>query len=182
MINVVDFHKTYRETVAVAGLSFRVGPGEILGLVGPNGAGKTTTLRAVAGIIPPTQGSLAVAGHDIVADPVAAKRQMAYVPDDPKLFESLTIWEHLEFVAAAYRVADFGTKADALLRQFELEEKRNASAQELSHSHGERVDRPARAGRQRHRSQFASAGAGRGYLHASIDSAPRQTALLRPGG
>lgn len=139
MINVVDFHKTYRETVAVAGLSFHVGPGEVLGLVGPNGAGKTTTLRAIAGIIPPTLGSLVVAGHNVVSDAVAAKRRMAYVPDDPKLFESLTIWEHLEFVAAAYRVADFATKAEALLRTFELEEKRNAPAQDLSRGMRQKV-------------------------------------------
>jgi ABC-2 type transport system ATP-binding protein len=139
LINVVDFHKTYRETVAVAGLSFQVGPGEILGLVGPNGAGKTTTLRAVAGIIPPTLGSLIVAGHDIITDPVAAKQRMAYVPDDPKLFESLTVWEHLEFVAAAYRVADFQAKAGELLKQFELEEKRNAAAQELSRGMRQKV-------------------------------------------
>jgi ABC-2 type transport system ATP-binding protein len=132
LIEVADFHKMYRDTVAVSGLSFRVGPGEILGLVGPNGAGKTTTLRAVAGIIPATQGRLIVAGHDVAADPVAAKRRMAYVPDDPKLFESLTVWEHLEFVAAAYRLRDFRAKAEELLRQFELEEKRNAPAQELS--------------------------------------------------
>ncbi|MGD0655881.1 MAG: ABC transporter ATP-binding protein [Thermoguttaceae bacterium] len=132
MIEVVDFHKMYRDTVAVAGLSFRVGPGEILGLVGPNGAGKTTTLRAVAGIIPATQGRLIVAGHDVAANPVAAKRKMAYVPDDPKLFESLTVWEHLEFVAAAYRLGDFRAKAEELLQQFELVEKRNAPAQELS--------------------------------------------------
>jgi ABC-2 type transport system ATP-binding protein len=132
LIEVADFHKMYRDTVAVSGLSFRVGPGEILGLVGPNGAGKTTTLRAVAGIIPATQGRLIVAGHDVAADPVAAKRKMAYVPDDPKLFESLTVWEHLEFVAAAYRLRDFRAKAEELLRQFELVEKRNAPAQELS--------------------------------------------------
>jgi ABC-2 type transport system ATP-binding protein len=139
LINVIDFHKTYRETVAVAGLSFHVGPGEVLGLVGPNGAGKTTTLRAIAGIIPPTLGSLIVAGHNVASDAVAAKRQMAYVPDDPKLFESLTIWEHLEFVAAAYRVADFAAKSESLLRTFELEEKRNASAQDLSRGMRQKV-------------------------------------------
>ena len=94
MIRVVDYHKTYRDLVAVAGLSFEVAAGAMLGLVGPNGAGKTTTLRALAGIIPPTRGQLLMAGHDIVADPVAAKRQLAYVPDDPKLFDALTVWEH----------------------------------------------------------------------------------------
>jgi ABC-2 type transport system ATP-binding protein len=125
--------------VAVAGLSFEVAPGEILGLVGPNGAGKTTTLRAIAGIIPPTQGRLAVDGKDVVADPVAAKRQLAYVPDDPKLFDTLTVWEHLEFVAAAYRVNDFGPKASGLLAQLQLEEKRNTIAQELSRGMRQKV-------------------------------------------
>jgi ABC-2 type transport system ATP-binding protein len=132
LIQVIDFHKAYRETVAVAGLSFEVAAREILGLVGPNGAGKTTTLRALAGIIPPTQGRLLLCGHDIVKDAIAAKRQTAYVPDDPRLFEALTVWEHLEFVAAAYRVDDYQRKGAELLKQLRLEEKRNTLAQELS--------------------------------------------------
>jgi len=110
-----------------------------MGLVGPNGAGKTTTLRAIAGIIPPTQGKLSVAGHDVVADPVAAKSALAYVPDDPKLFDTLTAWEHLEFVASAYRVANFEARASYLLAQFELEEKRNTAAQELSRGMRQKV-------------------------------------------
>src|ERR1700678_3802225 len=129
LIRVNDYHKTYRETIAVAGLSFEVPAGAIFGLVGPNGAGKTTTLRALAGIIRPTRGRLYVAGHDVVNDPVAAKRELAYIPDDPKLFDALTIWEHLQFIASAYRVTDFAPKGEALLRQFELEEKRNTMAQ-----------------------------------------------------
>lgn len=132
MIRVDDLHKSYRETVAVAGLSFEILPGQILGLVGPNGAGKTTTMRAISGIIPPTHGMLTVAGHDVVKDPVGAKRQLAYVPDDPKLFDALTVWEHLEFVASAYNVKDFAGKGTALIEQFELTEKRNTVAQELS--------------------------------------------------
>ncbi len=86
LIRVEDYHKTYGETVAVAGLSFHVETGQILGLVGPNGAGKTTTLRAIAGIIPPTEGRLSVAGYDLATESVKAKQQLAYVPDDPKLF------------------------------------------------------------------------------------------------
>ncbi len=65
LIQVVDFHKSYRETIAVAGLSFEVAGGQVLGLLGPNGAGKTTTMRAIAGIIPATRGNLVVAGHDV---------------------------------------------------------------------------------------------------------------------
>ena len=131
MIVVEDYHKNYGDTVAIAGISFQVAPGEVLGLVGPNGAGKTTTLRALAGILMPTRGRLSIAGHDLAREPVAAKAALAYVPDDPKLFDQLTIWEHFRFVAAAYRLRDWVPAAEELLRQFELEEKRNALASEL---------------------------------------------------
>jgi ABC-2 type transport system ATP-binding protein len=139
LIRVEDFHKTYRDTVAVAALSFHVPAGAILGLVGPNGAGKTTTLRALAGIIRPTRGALTIAGHDVLNDAVAAKRELAYIPDDPKLFDALTTWEHLEFIASAYRVADFAAKGTALLQQFELVEKRDTMAQELSRGMRQKV-------------------------------------------
>ncbi len=139
MIEVVDYHKAYRDMVAVDGLTFDVQPGQVLGLLGPNGAGKTTTMRAVAGIIPPTRGRLVVAGYDVVANPVEAKRRLAYVPDDPKLFDALTVWEHLRFSAAAYRVADWQGEAAALLDQFELTPKRDALAQELSRGMRQKV-------------------------------------------
>jgi ABC-2 type transport system ATP-binding protein len=139
VIQVIDYHKSYRDAVAVEGLSFDVQPGQVLGLLGPNGAGKTTTMRAIAGIIPPTRGRLLVAGHDVVADPVAAKQHLAYVPDDPKLFDALTVWEHMLFTAAAYRVKDFEPEANALLEQFELTAKRDAMAQELSRGMRQKV-------------------------------------------
>jgi ABC-2 type transport system ATP-binding protein len=132
LIQVTEFHKAYRGAVAVEALSFSVGPGEIMGLLGPNGAGKTTTMRAIAGIIPPTRGKLIVAGHDVVAEPVAAKRLLAYVPDEPRLFDALTVWEHLQFIASAYRLTDFEADGALLLEQFELTAKRDALVQELS--------------------------------------------------
>jgi ABC-2 type transport system ATP-binding protein len=139
LIQVFDYHKTYRDLTAVAGLTFEVRAGAILGLVGPNGAGKTTTLRALAGIIPPTRGKLVVAGHDVVADPVAAKHQLAYVPDDPKLFDTLTVWEHLEFIASAYRVERFERLATQFLELFELVDKRDTITQELSRGMRQKV-------------------------------------------
>jgi ABC-2 type transport system ATP-binding protein len=139
MIQVVDYHKVYRQTIAVAGISFDVQAGQILGLLGPNGAGKTTTMRAIAGIIPPTSGKLIVAGRDVVADPVGAKRELAYVPDDPKLFEALTIWEHLQFMADAYRVANWQGYGEKLLEQFELTDKRDTPTQELSRGMRQKV-------------------------------------------
>jgi ABC-2 type transport system ATP-binding protein len=138
-IVVEDFHKAYGQTIAVAGISFQVAPGEILGLVGPNGAGKTSTMRALAGILSPTSGRLLIDGHDLALKPVAAKSALAYVPDDPNLFESLTVWEHLRFIAAAYRVDDWSARAETLLDQFELTEKRDALASELSRGMRQKV-------------------------------------------
>ena len=89
------------------GRCVRAGAGAVLGMVGPNGAGKTTTLRAIAGIIPPTQGQLRIAGHDVVRQPKLAKQCLAYIPDEPKLFDSLTVWEHIRFIAATYQVEQF---------------------------------------------------------------------------
>ena len=139
LIQVNDYHKVYRELVAVESLSFEVPAGAVMGLVGPNGAGKTTTLRALAGIIPPTRGRLVVAGHDIVLDPVAAKQHLAYVPDDPKLFDTLTVWEHLQFMGTAYRVPNFAARGTELLELFELTEKRDTMAQELSRGMRQKV-------------------------------------------
>src|SRR6267378_3494355 len=127
-ITVEHLSRTYASSsgtfTAVDDLSFHVAPGEIVGLIGPNGAGKTTTLRALAGILRPTRGRLTIAGHDLASEPVAAKAALAYVPDDPHLFEHLTVWEHLRFVASAYRVNDWQPRAETLLTQFELTEKR----------------------------------------------------------
>lgn len=139
MISVTDFSKNYDKTLAVQDLSFEVASGAILGMLGPNGAGKTTTLRAMTGVLQPTRGTLAIGGHDVVKDPVAAKQQLAFVPDDPRLFDALTVWEHLDFIAAAYRVPDFAAAAEALLEEFELSDKRDTAARELSRGMRQKV-------------------------------------------
>lgn len=132
MILVDAFAKLYGDLVAVDGLSFDVAPGEVLGLVGPNGAGKTTTLRAIAGIIAPTRGRIVIAGHELARDPVEAKRRLAFIPDEPQLFEYLTVEEHLRFVARMYGVADGSSRGEALLDELQLVEKRRALPTELS--------------------------------------------------
>lgn len=132
MIDVDHLTKTYDRVLAVDDLSFHVGAGEILGMVGPNGAGKTTTLRALCGILPATSGSLALGGHDIARDALRAKRLLAYLPEEPKLFDSLTVWEHLQFVASAYGVPDWKPHAEALLSRFQLAEHREKLAEQLS--------------------------------------------------
>ncbi|MGI9464658.1 MAG: ABC transporter ATP-binding protein [Aestuariivirgaceae bacterium] len=139
MIKVTDFSKSYGSFRAVKNLSFDVGPGGILGLVGSNGAGKTTTLRTLSGIIGPTSGTLEVAGHNIVNDAIAAKRSLGYIPDDPRLFDTLTVWEHLAFSAAAYGVENFEPRAETLLDLFELTDKQDNLAHDLSRGMRQKV-------------------------------------------
>ena len=132
MIEVEGLQKLYGEFPAVQGLSFQVGPGEVLGLVGPNGAGKTTTIRSIAGIIIPTSGRIRIAGHDLGTDPVAAKGNLAFIPDEPHLFEYLTVEEHLRFVGRLYRVADVADRIPGLLEELDLTDRRKALPGELS--------------------------------------------------
>ena len=132
MIEVRNLCKRYGAFTAVEDLSFDVRAGDVLGLVGPNGAGKTTTLRSLAGIIPPSAGSITIAGHDLRADPVAAKRALAFFPDEPRLFDYLTVRQHLAFIARLYGVADHEAKAAALLDEFEIADKANQLPGELS--------------------------------------------------
>jgi ABC-2 type transport system ATP-binding protein len=136
---VEDFSKSYKQLQAVDGLSFEVKPGDVLALVGPNGAGKTTTMRTIAGIIAPTQGRIRIDGFDIVEQAIEAKRRLAYVPDDPHLFDALTVEEHLVFAAAAYRVDDWKERAEALLARFDLTEHRTKPAIELSRGMRQKV-------------------------------------------
>lgn len=132
MIEVAGLTKLYGEFVAVNELSFTVQPGEVMGLVGPNGAGKTTTLRCLAGIIPPTRGVMRVVGHDLAVQPIPAKQQLAFFTDEPRLFEYLTVWQHLNFVARIYGVTDFEPLGRALLEELEIADKRDRLPGELS--------------------------------------------------
>ncbi len=132
MIEVDALTKRYGNFTAVRDLSLAVRPGEVLGLVGPNGAGKTTTLRCLAGIIPVTGGAVRIAGHVLADDPVAAKRALAFFPDEPRLFDYLTVRQHLNFVARIYGVADHEALAQPLLDEFEIADKADQLPGELS--------------------------------------------------
>lgn len=132
MIDVREFKKAYGSTLAVAGLTFQVQPTHVWGLVGHNGAGKTTTMRAISGLLPPSSGSLSVGGHDVTATGMQAKCQLAYLPDDPQLFDTLTVGEHLRFTAATFRLQGYAEQAKSLLEYFELAEKIDTPAEDLS--------------------------------------------------
>ena len=132
VIQVLGFSKAYDNEIAVDDLSFDVGAGDVLGLVGPNGAGKTTTLRALTGIIPFSGGQLTVNGFDVDLQPLDVKQRTAYVPDDPQLFNDLTVHEHFAFTASVYGVDDWTRKMERLLERFDLLGKVNARAGDLS--------------------------------------------------
>lgn len=132
MIEVEGLTKLYGEFTAVKDLSLVVRPGEVMGLVGPNGAGKTTTLRSLAGIIPSTRGTVRICGNDLASQPIAAKQRLAFFTDEPRLFDYLTVWQHLVFTARIYGVAGFEAVAEGLLVELELAGKRDALPSELS--------------------------------------------------
>jgi ABC-2 type transport system ATP-binding protein len=132
VIEVESLSKLYGEFRAVQSLTFRVAAGEVVGLVGPNGAGKTTTLRSIAGIVRPSDGRIRVAGHDIERDPVAAKAALAFISDEPHLFDYLTVEEHLRFIGRLYGVADAPVRIPPLLAELELTDKARVLPGELS--------------------------------------------------
>jgi ABC-2 type transport system ATP-binding protein len=132
MIEITGLSKLFGTFTAVRDLTFSVRPGEVLGLVGPNGAGKTTTLRTLAGIIPPTRGQVSIGGHDLLKNPIEAKRELAFFPDEPRLFDYLTVRQHLAFVARLYGVADHETLAQPLLEELEIADRIDKLPGELS--------------------------------------------------
>jgi ABC-2 type transport system ATP-binding protein len=142
-ISVEHFGRTYTTATgtvpAVDDLSFQVSAGEIVGLIGPNGAGKTTTLRALAGILKPTSGHVRIDGHDLIAEPIEAKRRLAFMPDEPHLFEYLTVAEHLRLIARLYAVEDFERRSRALIDELELTGKEDSLPGELSRGMRQKV-------------------------------------------
>lgn len=105
MLRIDHLTKKYGTKLAVDDLCLHIAPGEIFGFIGHNGAGKTTTLKACCGIIGFDSGSITVAGHDISKDPIQAKQALAYVPDNPDMYEFLTGIQYLNFVCDIYGVS-----------------------------------------------------------------------------
>lgn len=140
MLSIKGLSKSYSKNVvkAVDNLSLEVKPGEIYGFLGPNGAGKTTTIKMIVGLLKPDAGTIIVNGHDVSKEPVAAKASIAFVPDNPELFDKLTGVDYINFMGDIYGVStqDRRERAAKLLKMFDLE----AAAGDLisSYSHGMR--------------------------------------------
>lgn len=135
-IKLTNLTKSYRKNAAVKDVSLEVSKGELFGFLGPNGAGKTTTIKMMTGLLEPTEGTAEIAGIDIWQDPLEAKKNIAYVPDQPNLYPKLTGWDYLEFIASVFQIPkkQFREKAVDLLETFSL----TLDAHDLieSYSHG----------------------------------------------
>ncbi|MDH3427704.1 MAG: ABC transporter ATP-binding protein, partial [Gemmatimonadota bacterium] len=135
MISLTQLTKRYGEFTAVDSIDLEIRGGAIFGLLGPNGAGKTTTLRMIAGILEPDGGSVRIAGHDIVREPMAARRVLGFVPDRPFVYEKLTGAELLRFAAGLYGLAgpEVEHRIDELLGLWDLLAWRDQLVESYSH-------------------------------------------------
>ena len=136
MLQIEHLTKTYGEKKAVDDLSLHILPGEVYGFIGHNGAGKTTTLKSVAGILRFDTGEIRIGGTSIRTDPLACKRKLAYIPDNPDLYDYMTGIQYLNFIANIFGVsaADRQVRIRELAERFELT---NDLAQPIAaYSHG----------------------------------------------
>jgi ABC-2 type transport system ATP-binding protein len=144
MIEVQHLTKRYGPVTAVDDVTFRVEKGEILGFLGPNGAGKTTTMRVLTGYMPPTDGKAIVAGYDVFAQPVEAKRRTGYLPESPPLYPDMTVREYLTFVARikfgrAMTKSERQQRVDQAMRRAHVDDMANRHCGKLSKGYRQRV-------------------------------------------
>ncbi|MDR2770609.1 MAG: ABC transporter ATP-binding protein [Clostridiales Family XIII bacterium] len=129
MIRAENVTKRYGKLLANDGVSIGVAPGETAVLLGPNGAGKSTIIKSVCGLLR-FSGRITIGGYENRTR--EAKRLLGYVPEFPALYPMLTVSEHLEFIAKAYRLTDWAGRAEALLSRFEMDDKKRKLGKELS--------------------------------------------------
>ncbi len=129
MLDVKNVTKKYGKVIACNDLSFHLDPGSVTVLLGPNGAGKSTIMKAIIGFLR-YEGSITVNGHENKSS--EARRIMGYIPELPSLYPNLTVNEHMEFLARAYRMKDYQATIDHLFNRFELEENKKKFGDELS--------------------------------------------------
>ncbi|GAA3672282.1 ABC transporter ATP-binding protein [Nocardioides ginsengisoli] len=138
-VDVAGLHVRFGTVEAVAGVDLRAEPGQALALLGRNGAGKSTTMRVLAGVVPPSEGRVEVAGHDVRAEPLEAKRVVGYCPDVGGLVPRATPWEHLQLSARLRRLDGWEARGRALLEQFDLGAVAHRVTAGFSHGMGRRL-------------------------------------------
>ncbi len=141
MIEVKDLTKYYGKRLAVDNISFKIGKGEIVGFLGPNAAGKTTTMRMLTGYLLPTRGVITVAGHDVLAHSLEARRSIGYLPEAVPLYTDLTVRGYLSFLARLRGVANERAKGrvDEVIETCHLQEYADTYIGRLSRGYRQRV-------------------------------------------
>lgn len=135
MLQITHLTKTYSEKKAVDDLTLSIAPGEIYGFIGHNGAGKTTTLKAAAGILPFDEGDIRIAGISVRDDPLACKKNLAYLPDNPDLYDYMTGAQYLNFIADVFGIsaADRRSRIADYAARFELTDDLGGAISGYSH-------------------------------------------------
>lgn len=139
MIRVEHLAKSYGAKQVIDDVSFDVQPGEVLGFLGPNGAGKTTTMRILTGYILPTKGSVTIDDIDVQEQSFAVRKKIGYLPENNPLYDSMKVYEYLEFVARAKGVAQQADEVRRVVSSTHLQEKLTAPISELSKGYRQRV-------------------------------------------
>src|SRR5215471_4832255 len=141
MIKVEALTKRYARTVAVDNISFEVEKGGIVGFLGPNGAGKTTTMRVLTCFLPPTSGTVTVAGFDVLEQPLEVKKRIGYLPETPPLYPEMEAWEYLTFVGKLKGIssADIARRVDEVMERCAIADVRTKLISKLSKGYRQRV-------------------------------------------
>lgn len=129
MLEVNNVSKKYGKLLANDSISLRVEGGEVSILLGPNGAGKSTLIKCISGLLK-FSGSISICGYGNKS--IQAKRYLGYIPEVPSLYDMLTVWEHMEFIARAYSLENWKNRAEELMERFELTDKKKKLGKELS--------------------------------------------------
>ena len=141
MLKVENLEKRFGRLVAVKGISFTVSKGEVLGFLGPNGAGKSTTMRMITGFLPPTSGTASICGHDIVQEPVEAKKCIGYLPESAPSYRAMTVEDYLRFIAEirGYCGAEAKERVEAAIEKARLRPVARTTIETLSKGYRQRA-------------------------------------------
>ena len=141
ILQISGLHKQYGKFTAVHEINLEVTPNQVFGILGPNGAGKTTTLRMITGLIQPTRGTIIIDGHDLLASPMQAKSITGFIPDRPYVYDKLTAFEYLEFIAGLYAMPkkQAAARMRELLHTFHLLEWADSLIESFSHGMKQRL-------------------------------------------
>jgi len=141
MIDVQDLTKDYGSRRAISGITFKVERGEVLGFLGPNGAGKTTTMRIITGFMPPTSGTVSVAGFDIFRQSIEARRRIGYLPESVPLYTEMTVGGYLDFMAKIKGISRSKRREqiDRVMEETHIEDRERQLIGKLSKGYRQRV-------------------------------------------